>query len=143
MLPVNSKPGKIAQMLVHRASYNEIHNIVHVSFSTIAAVKRAIEENAPLPPVKVSGCPPKLSLPVLKMTRAQMMANPLLSGKSLSQTIAAEAGSPISRQTLNRIRRLMYFTDTTPRKYPQLSDHNIQRRLGFRQKVLATPSVVD
>jgi hypothetical protein len=64
---------------------------------------------------------------VLRITRGQTMANPWLSGKSLSHAIAEETSVPISRHTVNRVRHLTHFTDTTPRKRPKLSDDDLQK----------------
>jgi hypothetical protein len=84
MSVANSRPAKIAEMHLRDASVDEIHDTPHVSFSTIATVKRTIEANAPRPVVKSPGRTTKVSSSVLMRTRAQMMANPWLSARALS-----------------------------------------------------------
>jgi hypothetical protein len=71
------------------------------------------------------------------------MANPWLSGNGLSHAVAEETGVPISRQTVNRVRHWIHFTDTTPRTRAKLSDDNVEKRLSFCQKVLETLSAID
>jgi arginine decarboxylase-like protein len=82
MLPVHSESAMILQMLLHNASDNEIHNTLHILFSTTATIKLAIE---------ASGDPQ-----YTEIIRAQTTTNSWLSGNILSPTIAAEIISPIS-----------------------------------------------
>jgi transposase len=137
------KYAAISDMLRRGISYTDIKDALKVSFSTIAKVKHALDSNASLPTVQFPGRPTKLSPSVLTMIRAQTMANPWLSGRGLSSAIATELGAPISRQTVNRVRHSMHFAYTTPRKRPQLSPANIQKRLAFCEKVLGIPNSID
>jgi hypothetical protein len=104
LLPADSTPAKIAEMLRRHASDAEIHHTPHVSFPMIAKVTGAIHKNAPPPSVKIPGRPSKVSPVVLRIARAQTMANRWLSGKRLCHANAEEISVPISRQTVNRVR---------------------------------------
>jgi transposase len=121
----------ISEMLRRGIFYTDIKNALKVSFSTIAKVKHALESNASLTAPQSPDRPTKLSFSVLTMIRAQAMLNPWLSGRGLASAIATELGSPISRQTVNRVRHRTHFADTTPQKRTQLSPVNGQKRLAF------------
>jgi hypothetical protein len=80
---------------------------------------------------------------ILSIVGVKTMANHWLSGQVLSRDIAAEVRTGTSRRTVNRIRRLIHFHNTTPRKHPKLPPASIVKRIALREKVLAIPNAMD
>lgn len=127
----DSKDDLIANLLKKKYSWDTIKDLLKTGNSRISRVSKQLKNNSEKIESAKMGRPCKVNPSVYQMIENETIKDPRIGGTSLSNIILTNLHIQLSYTTINKIRNLLHFNFTHPRRRPFMTEKHISYRIDF------------